>query len=81
MILQRDAPIASRIAISFEREVARASSMLARFKHAMSSTAPAIAISNVATNVIGPSSSGCVLRLKRDGVWICNSRAPSAPSG
>jgi hypothetical protein len=68
MIRQRDAPTASRTAISFDREVARASSMFARFKHAMSNTAPAIAISNVAINVIGPSSSGCVLRLNRDGV-------------
>ena len=67
-ICQRDAPTARRTAISFEREVPRASSMFARFKHAISKTAPAIAMSNVAISVIGPSSSGCVLRLNRDGV-------------
>ena len=67
-ICQRDAPTASRTAISFERAVPRASNMLARFRQAISNTAPAIAMSNVAINVIGPSSSGCVLKLKRDGV-------------
>ena len=80
-ICQRDAPTARRTAISLERDVPRASNMLVRFKQAMSKTAPAIAISNVATSVSGPSSSGCVLRPNRAGVWICNSRAPSLPSG
>src|SRR5207248_4248811 len=64
-----------------ERAVPRASSMLARFRQAISNTAPAIAMSNVAIDVIGPSSSGCVLKLKRDGVGICNSRAPSLSAG
>jgi hypothetical protein len=40
------------------RGASRASSMFARFKHAMSNTAPAMPISDVAINVIGPSSSG-----------------------
>ena len=67
-ICQRDAPTARRIAISLERDVPRASNMFARFKQAMSRTAPAIAMSNVAISVSGPSFSGCVLRLNRDGV-------------
>ena len=80
-IRQRDAPIAIRIAISLERDVPRASSMFARFRLAMSRTAPAIPMSKVAINAIGPSSSGPVLRLKREGFWICNSRANSASGG
>ena len=67
IIRQRDAPSAMRKAISFERAVPRASNIFARFRHAMSRTAPAIAISNVPINVTGPSFSGDVLRLKRDG--------------
>ena len=78
---QRDAPSARRSAISFARAVPRASSMFARLRLAMSRTAPAMARSNVPTNVIGPSSSGVVLMLKREGVWICNSRVPSASGG
>ena len=66
-IRQRDAPTARRTAISFERDVPRARSILARFRQAMSKTAPAMNMSKVAINVIGPSSSGCVLMLKRDG--------------
>ena len=41
--------------------------MFARFRQAMRRTAPAIAMSNVPIKVIGPSSSGDVLRLNRDG--------------
>ena len=67
-ICQRDAPTARRIAISLERDVPRASNMFARFKQAMSRTAPAIAMSNVAISVSGPSSSGCVLSPNRAGV-------------
>ena len=48
---------------------------------AMSRTAPAIAINKVPMSVTGPSSSGVVLRLKRDGFWICSSRAPSESGG
>ena len=66
-IRQRDAPSARRSAISFARVVPRASNILARFKHAISKTAPAIAISSVPIKVIGPSSSGDVLKLNRDG--------------
>ena len=66
-IRQRDAPSARRRAISLARAVPRASNILARFKHAMSRTAPAIAVSNVPISVTGPSSSGDVLKLKRDG--------------
>ncbi|MEO6065144.1 MAG: hypothetical protein ABIP49_05135 [Lysobacterales bacterium] len=47
----------------------------------MSRTAPAIAMSNVPMSVTGPSSSGEVLMLKRDGLWICTSRFPSASGG
>ena len=49
--------------------------------NAMSKTALAMRISNVPINVTGPSSFGDVLMLKRDGVCICNSRAPSASGG
>ena len=64
---QREAPSARRSAISLFRAVPRASSMFARFKLAMSNTAPAIAMSSVPMSVTGPSSSGEVLILKRDG--------------
>ena len=80
-IRHREAPMAIRTAISFAREVPRASNMLARFRLAMSRTAPAIAISRVAISAIGPSSSGPVLRLKRLGFWICSSRANSESGG
>ena len=66
-IRQRDAPTARRSAISFERAVPRASSMFARFKLAISRTAPAIPISSAPIRVTGPSSSGEVLILNRDG--------------
>ena len=52
-----------------------------RFRLAISRTAPAMHMSSVAIKVMGPSSSGPVLRLNRDGVWICNSRANSASVG
>jgi hypothetical protein len=42
--------------------------MFARFKLAMSKTAPAIPINNVPMSVTGPSSSGDVLILNRDGL-------------
>ena len=74
MICQREAPSARRSAISFARVVPRASSMLARFKQAISNTAPAIAMSKVAINVIGLLSGGDVLRSKRDGACTCTSR-------
>ncbi len=47
----------------------------------MSRTAPAIAISSVPMSVIGPSSSGEVLMLKRDGVLMMRSRALSESGG
>ena len=43
---QRDAPIASRTAISRSRTLARASSRFARFAHAISSTRPVVASSS-----------------------------------
>ena len=47
----------------------------------MSSTAPAIARSKVPISPTGPSSDGVVLMLKREGVWICSSRAPVESGG
>jgi hypothetical protein len=64
---QRLAPSASRSAISLRAGGAAGQSMFARFKLAMSKTAPAMAISSTPMRVIGPSSSGDVLILTRDG--------------
>ena len=66
MMRQRLAPSARRTAISLARAVPRASSMFARFKLAMSNTAAAMPMRRAPINVTGPSSSGPVLRLKRE---------------
>ena len=55
----RLAPTASRTAISFWRPDARASSMLATFAHAMSSTRPTITISTPAIGTTSRSAAGC----------------------
>ena len=54
-------PSARRIAISFRRDVPRASSMFARFKQATSKTTPAMPVRSAPMATIGPVSPGLVL--------------------
>ena len=69
----REPPIARRTANSFRRIEPRASSMLARFMDAMTSTTPDMASSSVEATASSESSCGCVPRLSRE--RECSTRA------
>ena len=72
MIRQRLPPRARRIAISLRRAVARASSMLARLRHATSNTTTAIPSSNGAMTSIPLSAPGLLLTELRDTGAVMN---------
>ncbi len=79
MICRRPPPSAWRTAISFRRAAPRASSRLARFRQATTSTSPAISVSSPATAVNGPSPCGRELTDMRGRLETENVRSRSVP--